>query len=124
MKLANHITVILAFLGLLLVSCNSHQRRIRLVIHNNHERPIDSVVVTTSTNSSRVSIGNIEPGFSREDFLDMSDEPYADGDYHVSIIAGTITYLNNIGYFTNGSPVEKKLEIWFSRDTIRYEFEQ
>lgn len=82
---------------------------------------IDSVVVVTSTNNSRVSIKNIEPGSSKEDFLKMSKEPYADGDYNLSIIAGTTTYTNRIGYFTNGAPIEEKMEIWFSKDTIRYE---
>lgn len=126
MKLSHHIILtakairLFSIICLLLFSCNSDQR-IKFVVHNGSEVAIDSVVVVTSTNNSRVSIKNIEPGSSKEDFLKMSKEPYADGDYNLSIIAGTTTYTNRIGYFTNGAPIEEKMEIWFSKDTIRYE---
>lgn len=108
-----------AIICLLLFSCNSDQR-IKFVVHNDSKVAIDSIVVVTSTNSSRVSINDIEPGTSKEEFLEMSKEPYVDGDYNISIVVGTTTYTNRIGYFTNGAPIEEKMEIWFSRDTIRY----
>jgi hypothetical protein len=110
--------VILLFF--VLVSC-SGGRKINFVVHNLSQDVIDSVVVITSTNNSRVVINDIQPGSSEKKFLEMSKEPYVDGDYHVSIVAGSRTYSNRIGYFTNGAPVEEKMEIWFSMDTIRYE---
>ncbi|HYF68626.1 MAG TPA: hypothetical protein VD884_10840 [Ohtaekwangia sp.] len=107
-------------LFLVLVACDGGQK-IKFVVHNHSRDVIDSVVVVTSTNNSRVAIKDIQPGASEEEFLAMSKEPYVDGDYHVSIVAGSRTYSNSIGYFTNGAPVEEKMEIWFSNDTIRYE---
>jgi hypothetical protein len=120
MQLVNYIRNVSAALCLFLFSCNGDHRRIKFVIHNNAHLTIDSVVVVTSTNVSRVSIRSIEPGSSKEDLLEMTGEPRGDGNYNVSIIAGVTTYTNNIGYFTNGAPVEEKMEIWFSTDTIRY----
>lgn len=110
--------VILLFL--VLVSCDGG-RKIKFVVHNQSRDAIDSVVVVTSTNTSRVAIKDIQPGSSEKEILEMSKEPYVDGDYNVSIIAGSRTYSNRIGYFTNGAPVEEKMEIWFSMDTIRFE---
>lgn len=107
-------------LSLVLVSCDGG-RKIKFVVHNQSRDAIDSVMVVTSTNTSKVSINHIEPGSSKEEFLEMAKEPYVDGDYNVSIVAGTTTYTNRIGYFTNGAPIEDKMEIWFSTDTIRYE---
>jgi hypothetical protein len=110
----------LILLFLVLISCDCVPK-IKFVVHNQGRDVIDSVVVVTSTNNSRVTIKDIQPGFSEEEFLEMAKEPYVDGDYNVSIVAGTTTYTNRIGYFTNGAPIEEKMEIWFSKDTIRYE---
>jgi len=95
--------VILLFLAL--VSCDGG-RKIKFVVHNQSRDAIDSVMVVTSTNNSRVSIKHIQPGSSEEAFLEMAKEPYVDGDYNVSIVVGTTTYTNRIGYFTDGAPVE------------------
>jgi hypothetical protein len=111
---------IFTLLCVVLIGCTS-DREIDFVVHNTSQDPIDSVVVLTSTNSSRLFIDDIEPGSSKNGTLTMTKERYVDGYYAVSITAGTKTYRDRMGYFTNGGPFEEQIDIWFSADTIRYE---
>jgi hypothetical protein len=102
------------------IGCTS-DREIDFVVHNTSQDRIDSVVVLTSTNNSRLLINDIQPGSSKNGTLTMTKEPYVDGHYNIAIVAGAKTYRDRMGYFTNGGPFEEQIDVWFSADTIRYE---
>jgi hypothetical protein len=112
---------IYAFCLLTWISCDK-KSGLDFTVYNESDVSIDSVVIRTSGKDARAVIGRIEPDSSGTNFLDMTDVPPVDGQYYVSITAGDTTWEDPIGYYTNGSPFEKKIEIWFSpSDSIRYE---
>lgn len=103
----------------ILTSCTDRQG-IEFIIYNNSQLTIDSVIVTTTNLESKIRLDDIKPGLDKIAFLNMDNISKVDGDYSVEIITDSITYKNKIGYYTNGFPSERKIEIWFSQDSIKY----
>ena len=109
-----------AFCFLTLSSCEQ-KSGLDFTVYNGSDVAIDSVVIRTSSKDARVVIGKIEPDSNGTNFLDMTNASKVDGDYYVSIVNGSDTYEDHVGYYTNGFPSDKKIEIWFfPPDSIRY----
>jgi hypothetical protein len=80
---------------------------------------IDSVRITTSDKGSTIKLVDIKKGLKKEEFLSMRDILKVDGDYHVEINTPGVTKINNIGYYTNGAPQDKEIDIYFYDDSIK-----
>jgi hypothetical protein len=114
------IIIVFSFLLSSLISCEK-KYGLDFTVHNGSGLAVDSVVIATSGKDARVVIGHIEPDSSGTSFLDMTNVPPVDGNYYVSIIKGKNTFEDHIGYYTNGFPTDKKIEIWLSpKDSVRY----
>jgi len=101
------------------VSCDNRYG-VEFIIHNESTVTIDSVRVSTSDKQLTIKLTKIQKGQMKADFLDMRDIIKADGHYFVEINTPGLTKVNNIGYYTNGYPLDEKFDIYFADDTIKY----
>src|SRR5687768_12714129 len=110
---------ILTILVLSFVSCDNRYG-VEFIIHNESTVTIDSVRVSTSDNKATIKLMEIQKGQTKADFLNMRDIIQADGDYFVEISTPGVTKVNNIGYYTNGFPLDERVDIYYADDTIKY----
>ena len=45
-----------------------------------------------------------------------------DGNYHVEINTPGVTKINNIGYYTNGAPIDENINIHYFDDSVKCDF--
>lgn len=96
-------------------SCNTG---IEFVIHNDSSNRIDFVNISTSDKKANLTIKNVEANSEKIDFLNMNKVGQVDGSYFLEINQDKNYKIVNFGYYTNGSPVEEKFDIYISNDTV------
>jgi hypothetical protein len=106
---------------LIFFSCNN-EIIAKFEITNKTYTIIDSLNISSFDYQINKNYINLKPGETKEYFLDLTDLPKVDGDYFLRFI-----YLDSnkkeserFGYYTNGYPLEKLIQIKISRDTIAY----
>src|SRR5690349_2198584 len=110
------IIVILGF-----VSCD-RRVGVEIIIDNKSTTTIDSVRIITSDKRSTIKLTGIKPGQTKKEFLDMRETLKADGDYHIEINTPGVTKMNNIGYYTNGAPLDENIEIHYFDDSVKCDY--
>lgn len=108
----------------LLNSCED-PRGVNFVVHNKSDASIDSVFIRASGDTLLTKIYEISPGMSRNGWLHLSVSDTAEGNYIVHIMTQVkgenYEFIGNIGHYKGGTPSEKRMDIWFSPDSIRHE---
>ena len=117
-ELMRHILTVV-ILGL--VSCDS-KVGVEFIVHNRSTVTIDSVRITTSDKGSTIKLTDIKPGQEKREFLNMREILKSDGDYHVEINTPGVTKINNIGYYTNGSPQDENIDIHYFDDSVKCDY--
>jgi len=110
---------LLIILTLSLVSCDN-KFGVELIIHNESTQTIDSLRVSTSDKMSTIKLTDIKKGQEKKDFLDMSETVQADGHYTMELNTKRATKTKNIGYYTNGIPLDERIDIFVTDDSIKY----
>jgi hypothetical protein len=103
-----------------LVSCDNRYG-VEFIVHNESQETIDSIRISTSDKKSTIKLVQLQKGLTKVAFLDMADVLRIDGDYKVEITSRGQTKINNVGYYTNGSPPDETYDIYFMADTIKFE---
>lgn len=103
----------------ILLSCQS-RIGLTVFVHNETFTPIDSLIIATSDFGSMISFNDLKPKSYAEQFLDMEDIIKTDGSYFVKLINGTRQSEDHFGYYTNGFPLEKRIDVFIENDTIIY----
>ena len=108
----------------LLTGCED-PRGVNFVVHNKSAAPIDSVFIRASGDTLLTKIYEISPGMSRNAWLHLSQFDTTEGNYIVHIMTSvkgeTYEFIGNIGKYEAGIPSEKRMDIWFSPDSIHHE---
>lgn len=91
-------------------------------IENTSGSPITKVTISTSENLDSITFDKIDPNDYRQDFLSMKNNTL-DGSYTLSFIRedGSLT-TENLGYYTNGGPLERWIRFKITHDTTLVQF--
>ena len=102
----------------ILTSCTS-RNEISFVIENTTKFQIDSLKIEANDNKNAefISLNSMQ---SKKYTLDMTKIIKVDGSYNLSYKINGDQRFHNFGYYTNGSPLEKFIELKISADSISY----
>lgn len=113
--------IIIILLTISFNSCLPHGNGIDVVVKNKTQDSIHSVIVRSLF--SELELGDISPKSKAVGFLDMSNEPLADGGYSVIFKTSTGKEVQQgAGYYTNGGAIDRRVTFIIEVDTIRAEF--
>jgi len=103
---------------LTLFSCNSFENGVEVKIDNNSDETITDIVFTTSENLETIEFESIDTNKSVKGFLSM-EKNKVDGTYLIKFTRknGKIES-KEIGYYSNGIPLEEIIEIKITNDSI------
>lgn len=90
---------------------------IGIIIKNNSDTIIDSVIV--SNGIDKVNFSNIKPKQTIKDKMYFSNAVKSDGGYRAEVYQNGKMIEQGFGYYTNGSPLSDQLEILILNDTIK-----
>lgn len=111
-----------AVLILLLSSCDS-KTTLKFEISNDSNTRIDSLRIIPSGYESDYFI-SIASNKATEYIMDMTDIVKVDGDYQIDFIKDSnIRISKTFGYYTNGYPIEKLIQVKINNDTIIFDSE-
>jgi hypothetical protein len=91
----------------------------KVILHNTSDGTIDSIIVGTSSGSSKLIVTNLQAQQTKEEFLDMKNEPDSAGNYFVTYRVGSGTFYEPCGSFTNGKPGDEALEAWLASNFLK-----
>lgn len=120
----------LLLLLLMLSSCGSESDMpygsdyIEMKVTNQSDSELDSVWVYCDGHKYRSKAFNLNSGKSKSVQLDMRGLPVADGSYRIEFNRRNSSTKESIsfGYYTNGSPTEKAIDIVLETDTVRFKY--
>ena len=103
---------------LTLFSCNYLKQGIEVKIDNDSNETITDIVFTTSENLETIEFESIDTNKSVKGFLSMKENK-VDGTYLIKLTRknGKIES-QEIGYYSNGIPLEEIIEIKITNDSI------
>ena len=102
------------------LSACTQKNEITIDIKNSTEVRIDSLQIQANENRNDQFI-SLEANERKKYILDMTNIIKVDGSYNMTYLINGIRKYHNFGYYTNGSPLERLVEIKFFSDTIRIE---
>lgn len=120
----------LFLLLLILAACGTESETsygsdyIEMKVTNQSDSELDSVWVYCNRHKYRTQPFNLNSGKSKSVQLDMRGLPVADGSYRIefnrrkSRTKASISF----GYYTNGSPTEKAIDIFIEKDTVLFKY--
>jgi antitoxin component YwqK of YwqJK toxin-antitoxin module len=110
---------LMSLIILTLVSCNYLNQGVEVKIDNNSDETITDIVFTTSENLEIVEFESIDTNKSVKGFLSMKKNK-VDGTYLIKFTRknGKIES-KEIGYYSNGIPLEEIIEIKITNDSIK-----
>jgi hypothetical protein len=109
--MTNRMKQIISFAALVLIAISCTPVGVEVEVTNRSDRPMDSIRVATSTKTSEVVFVRLNGGETQTRFLNMEDEPAADGKFVVMYRHGSSTFHVPISRFSNGMPPDKKVAI-------------
>lgn len=99
------------FLTLFILVMACSPTGVEIEIRNRSERAIDSIRVSTSSNTSEIIFVRINGGETQSGFLSLENEQVLEGRILVTYRAGSSTFIEPIHYFANGTLPDKKFSI-------------
>lgn len=110
---------LIGLIFLTLVSCDYLKKGVEVKIVNNSDGAITDVVFTTSENFETIEFDSIDANKSVKGFLSMKENK-VDGHYLIKLTRknGEIES-KEIGYYSNGVPIEEIIEIKITNDSIK-----
>lgn len=113
--------IFLLVLNICLYSCFPHGDGIDVVVKNETADTLGSAKIFTWL--SELELGDIAPKSKATGFLDMKNEPKSDGGYHLLYIEKNgKEVIVPAGYYTLGSPSDRRITFIIERDTIKVKF--
>lgn len=105
---------------LIFSSCNIFsENRIKVEIKNLSEKTVENIKVYTSDKKAILKFDEVKPGKSIENFLNMTNTTNSDGSYIIEFRRRNgILVKSGGGYYTNGSPTNKKIVFLIKNDTV------
>lgn len=102
----------------MLISC-TRKNEISFEIENMTKFQLDSLKIEANDNKNFkfISVNSMQ---SKKYTLDMADIIKVDGSYNLSYKINGNQRFHNFGYFTNGSPSEKFIDLKIFVDSISY----
>ncbi|MFC5624365.1 hypothetical protein [Algoriphagus winogradskyi] len=106
------------FLIMTLISCVSHEEKgIEVVIKNNTDKMLTNVGFSTTEKLEVLAMGDIQADERVSDFLSMKNN-IVDGAYSLTFTHSDGKKETSItGYYTNGAPLEKRVEYRIENDS-------
>lgn len=99
-------------------SCISEEG-IYVEVTNISDKVVKDIKVFTSDQKSFVNFDNMRSQSSTEKFLDMSNTTESDGGYMINFIRENGSeHTSGGGYYTNGSPMDRKIHFTIKNDTV------
>jgi len=110
---------------LLAISCqNSDSKGVKIEIINQAKNTVSQIKFYTSNGKNTLDLGALEPNESFIGFLSMEFEQ-SDGSYILDFKRKNLQIDHFVsGYFTNGAPIDKKIEVIILPDTVMWQFKQ
>lgn len=110
---------------LLTISCQkSETKGVQVEIVNQAENTISEIKFYTSNGKDTLDLGELEPNEASNGFLSMEFEQ-SDGSYILDFKRKNLQIDHFVsGYFTNGAPSDKKIEVTILPDTVMWKFKQ
>lgn len=105
--------------AILTTACISNGNKgVEVTIDNQSDFEIKNIVVTTSEHQSKVDLPKIEVHQKNKAFLSMKDH-LVDGHYLLEFTKDdSIKETKSFGYYTNGVPLDKEINITIKNDTV------
>lgn len=100
---------ILAFLSALFVSCSFNDNQV--IVNNNSESTIDSVLVYGNQNCKPLRFVNIKKNTETKDYFKNCDKEGNDGSFKVVLYIGGKETNQNVGYYSNGYAIFSEIFI-------------
>ncbi|MDH2207547.1 MULTISPECIES: hypothetical protein [Empedobacter] len=105
----------LIILLFLITSC-TYKKGIKIKIINDSSFKIENVKF--SAENSFIYVKKLEKGKNFNNVLDMNNISHGDGSYQLTYKINNLTKSINTGYFTNGKPLDKNMQIIIKNDTV------
>ncbi|WP_018676262.1 hypothetical protein [Riemerella columbina] len=105
--------------AILTTACNfNNNKGLKVTIDNQSDFEIRNIVVTTSEHQSKVDLPKIGVHQKYEAFLSMKKHSM-DGHYLLEFTKDdSIKETKSFGYYTNGAPLDKEINITIKNDTV------
>lgn len=106
---------------LILFGCN--YKKMPMTICNQSGKSIEKIKAMTFNEESQTPNFSLNTDECKKIKLDMSDITLSDGSFLLAIEANSKLSKNKFGYYTNGWPSERKIEVdIINRDSLTYRF--
>lgn len=99
---------------IILNSCNYNGNNI--VVKNNSEKMIDSVLIIGNPKCETLKILNIMPSTTKEDNLLNCNKKFNDGSFSIQVFSNSNKIQKQYGYFTNGVPIFNEIVIELNKE--------
>lgn len=103
----------------LITSC-TYKNGIKIDIINDSNLKIEDIKF--SAENSFIYAKKLEEGERFNKVLDMSNITQGDGSYKLTYKINNVNKSINTGYFTNGKPLDKKVQIIIKNDTVLFDY--
>ncbi|WP_413533177.1 hypothetical protein [Empedobacter brevis] len=107
------------FSVLLFHSCQS-EKGMKISIHNKSDFTIEKL--DFSTQNSSIHLEKLNVGETKKDFLNMQNIEKIDGEYQLKFSMNNQSEIIKTGYYTNGIPLQDKVEITIKNDTVLFNY--